>query len=195
MLENLYIFIENEKVDNAFKYGMKLSEYANKIILKKRGISAYLSPKDSSKYLLENYTCLRISAKDLNIFVYNKICENTNSISGFFCNYTDYLIGSYESPRAIICSSILPENINIYNKILDIPVIIENSESYYYEKFVSAMLENTNFSYYELYQMLLVFGEKKNSFKVETINENLKIYTDLKTNKKYTRKTTTNKKA
>ena len=69
-MENLFIYVENEKAADCLKYGMKLSEYANKIIafnnIEKRGILAYLTPKDSDLYDNNFFTCLRISTNGLN---------------------------------------------------------------------------------------------------------------------------------
>ena len=187
----LYIYVENEKVENALKYGMKLSEYANKIITlgtEKRGITAYLSPKDSSLFGNENYTCLKISTENLNIYIYNKVLENTNSISNFFTEFKKYITGSYEDPVAIICSTILPENIFLYNNILDTPILVENSKNLYYEKSVFEMVESGRFSYSEIYQMLLILGEQKKIFKVTSTDTQTKIYENKFNLKKYTRK-------
>ena len=44
-LNNLYIYIKNEYVENVIKYGMKLSEFADKFLkisgTEKAGITAY----------------------------------------------------------------------------------------------------------------------------------------------------------
>lgn len=190
MLEALYIYIENEKVADAIKYGMKLSEYSNTVINKKNGIAAYLSPKDSNKYLSDHYTCVRILIKEISSYIYDKNFSVSEISSKFFVNANEYRLGDFEIPRAIICSTILPENISIYNKILDFPILIENSSEFYYQNFIFDMIENNRFSYYEVYQMLLIYGEQKGVFKSKDISDNLKLYTDIKTNKKYTRKKT-----
>ena len=72
-MKYLYLYIENDKINDAIKYGMKLSEYANKIINTKKGIIAYLTPQDSPLFQDKNFTCLKIKTSDLNIFIYNKI--------------------------------------------------------------------------------------------------------------------------
>ena len=88
----------------------------------------------------------------------------------------------------MIYSTILPENIFLYNKLLDLPLIIENSKEYFYDKCVSDLIENDKFTKFELYQTLLLLGEQKNIFKSEKIDDNLKIYTDIISNKIYTKK-------
>lgn len=188
MLKALYIYIENDKVSHAVKYGMKLSEYSDLVINKKNGISAYIVPKDSSKYLSDNYTCLRINLNSLNSYIYEKNCINTDVISKFFLKAEDYPLGSFENPRALICSTILPENISIYDKIMDFPILIENSSDFYYENFIFDMVDKGKISPYEIYQMLLVYGEQKGILKSKEVSNTLKIYKDIKTNKRYTRK-------
>ena len=190
-MKYLYLFIENEKINDAVKYGMKLSEYANKILktsTEKKGIAAYLSPSDCPDFSDPNFTCLKILTDNLNIYIYNKIFDNTDSLDDFLCDATDYNIGDYEDPIAIICSTILPENISIYNKILDTPLIVENSKDFFYQKSIQEMLDNECFTSYELYQMLLILGQQKKIFEISNITDKIKIYKSKTTNIEYTKK-------
>jgi len=190
-MEDLYIYIDESMVNNCLKYGIKLSEHSNKILkLKdssKRGITAFLSPKDSNLYSDNHYACIRVLIKDLNIFIYNRMCENTNLIDDFLCPIEDYNIADFEDPEAIICSTILPENLSLYNKILDKPLLVQNSREFYYDKCLNDIMESEFFSKYELYQTLLILGDQKKLFKVEK-EENIKIYKDPISGKVYTKK-------
>ena len=190
-MKNLYIYIEKTKLDDVIKYGIKLSEFSNKVLnisenQTKTGIIAYLTPKDSELYYDSDYTCIRVSTKDINYFIYNKICENTDFTSEFICTPDEYNLGDYEEPIALIYSTILPENISTYNKLMDIPFIIENSKEYYYEKAVNDMLEYEKFTKYELYQMLLILGNQKKIFDIKYNKNGIRIYKDIKDNKFYT---------
>ena len=192
-MKNLYIYIEKTKLDDVIKYGIKLSEFSNKVLntsenQTKTGIIAYLTPKDSELYYDSDYTCIRVSTKDINYFIYNKICENTDFTSEFICTPDEYNLGDYEEPIALIYSTILPENISTYNKLMDIPIIIENSKEYYYEKAVNDMLEYEKFTKYELYQMLLILGNQKKIFDIKYNENGIRIYKDIKDNKFYTKK-------
>lgn len=192
-MENLYIYIENTKLDDVIKYGIKLSEFSNKILniskdQTKSGIIAYLTPKDSELYYDNNYTCIRVFSKDVNYIIYNKTCENTDFSYNFICNPDEYILGNYEEPIALIYSTILPENITVYNKLMDIPILIENSKEYYYEKAVNDMLEYEKFTKYELYQMLLILGNQKKIFDIKYNENGIRIYQDKKDNKFYTKK-------
>ena len=192
-MKNLYIYIEKTKLDDVIKYGIKLSEFSNKVLnisenQTKTGIIAYLTPKDSELYYDSDSTCIRVSTKDINYFIYNKICENTDFTSEFICTPDEYNLGDYEEPIALIYSTILPENISTYNKLMDIPIIIENSKEYYYEKAVNDMLEYEKFTKYELYQMLLILGNQKKIFDIKYNENGIRIYKDIKDNKFYTKK-------
>ena len=71
---------------------------------------------------------------------------------------------------------------------MDIPIIIENSKEYYYEKAVNDMLEYEKFTKYELYQMLLILGNQKKIFDIKYNENGIRIYKDIKDNKFYTKK-------
>lgn len=191
MLKNLYIYIKNSELDNILKYGIKLSEYANKVIIysntQKSGILSYLAPKDSELYYDENYSCIRISADNIKGLIYNRVCENLNIFSEFICDISDYEYGRFEEPMAIITSTILPENINLYNKDIDIPLLIQNSKDYYYENSINELLNTNKFTNYELYQILLILGEQKKLLSTN-LESNIKMYIDKISGKIYTKK-------
>lgn len=190
-MQDLYIYVDKNKLDDCLKYGIKLSEFENKVLklsdVNKRGIQAFLSPKDSELYLSDDYGCIRVVSKNLTAIVFNKICENTSLIDNFICNIEDYKIGNYELPEAIICSSILPENLQLYNKILDKPLLVQNSREFYYEKCINEIMETDMFSKYELYQTLLILGDQKKVFNVSK-ESNVKMYTDSISGKQYTKR-------
>lgn len=191
-MKTLYLYVPNQDVDTHTKYGIKLSEHANTVInignTQKRGIIAFLSPMDSNLYNDVNYTCLKVSANKLNIFVYDNTSFNLTKDKSFICDLKNYEVGTFEDPQALICSTILPENIDIYNKTIDIPLLIENSKEFYYKKAIYNMLDGDFFTSFEIYQLLLILGQKKKHFKIKEIDNKLKIYIDKKSNKKYTKK-------
>lgn len=195
-MENLFIYVENEKRNDCLKYGMKLSEFASKIMTfqntEKKGMVAYLTPKDSDLYDNNSFTCLRIATNGLNVIIFNQIYENHQELlDKTYCDYKSYSLADFEEPVAFIYSSILPENIFLYNKLLDLPLIIENSKEYFYDKCVNDLIENDRFTKYELYQTLLLLGEQKNIFHSEKIDTNLKLYIDSISNKIYTKRSGT----
>ena len=190
-MQDLYIYVDKNISSDCLKYGIKLSEHENRILNLtnsiKRGIQAFLSPKDSELYTDDNFECIRVKTKGLTAIVFNKICENTDLIDDFIVNIEGYNIGDFESPEAIICSSILPDNLFPYNKILDKPLLVQNSKEFYYEKCINEILETDMFSKYELYQTLLILGDQKIVLDVNKF-DSIKIYSDPISVKKYTKK-------
>lgn len=190
-MQDLYIYVDKNKINDCLKYGIKLSEFENRVLklnkINKRGIQAFLSPKDSELYGNEEFGCIRVLTKNLTAIVFNKICEDTNIIEQYVCNIEDYVLGDFEAPEAIICSSILPENLSQYNKILDKPLLVQNSREFYYEKCINEIMDTDKFSKYELYQTLLILGDQKKIFNVSKAG-NIKIYTDKISGKKYTKR-------
>ena len=190
-MQDLYIYVDKNIASDCLKYGIKLSEQENRVIelnsSTKRGIQAFLSPKDSPLYLNEEFECIRVLTKGLTAIVFNKICEGTELIDNFVVDIENYNIGDYELPEAIICSSILPDNLFPYNKILDKPLLVQNSREFYYEKCINEILETDMFTKYELYQTLLILGDQKKVLNVEKY-QSVKVYTDPISNKIYTKR-------
>ncbi len=190
-MQDLYIYVDKVNLNNCLKYGMKLSEYENKVLksknIDKRGIIAYLSPKDSEKYVDDTFECLRVVPNDLTVVVYNRLFENSEMLNNYICNLENYTIGDFEVPEAIICSSILPENIFPYNKILDKPLVVQNSREFYYEKCINEIIDTDKISKYELYQMLLILGDQKNIYDIKKV-DNIKFYKDKISGKTYTKR-------
>lgn len=149
-VRNVYLYVKKDKVVDCIKYGMKLSEYSNVSfsngVISKKGILAYISPKDSNKYFNDNYDILRIKTDELNIFVNNSNLIESEDNKNFkfteMCNLSDYKLGSFINPELIICSTILPEHIFKYNRIIDVPLLIDNSKELYLEKELEENNEN-----------------------------------------------------
>ena len=190
-MQDLYIYLDKNVASDCLKYGIKLSEFGNKVLTltdgEKSGILAYLAPKDSSLYSDDNYECIRVNTTGLSAIVYNKVCENTDLIGNYTKSIEDYKAGDYENPEAIITSSILSDNLSHYNKILDKPLLVQNSREYYYEKCINEIMETDMFSKYELYQTLLILGDQKKVLNTEKY-QNVKVYTDQVSGKKYTKR-------
>lgn len=141
-IRNVYLYVKKDKVIECIKYGMKLSEYSNVSFNNgtslKKGIIAYISPKDSSKYVNENYDILRIKTDELPIYVNNSSIVETIENSTFnyteMCGLNEYTLGSFINPELVICSTILPESIYKYNRIIDVPLLVDNSKELYLNK-------------------------------------------------------------
>lgn len=138
-IRNVYLYVRKNEIKDCIKYGMKLSEYSNITfnngMLSKRGILAYIAPKDSSKYNSDNYDILRVKTDGLVTYVNNSCIVESGEEKNFkfseMCSLSDYRLGKFINPEVVICSSILPENIFKYNRIIDVPLLIDNSRELY----------------------------------------------------------------
>lgn len=190
-MNTLYLYVNTNVSEDCLKYGIKLSEYANRAIemdtLIKKCIVAYLAPKDCDKYYDTNYTCLKINSDNLKVYIVNDILENIKTEKKYkMCEFSDYTIGQFERPLALICTTILPENISTYNKVLDVPLLVPNSSDLFYSKSINEIIESCNFSNEELYKVLLILAEKKGKYEKAIDEANIKAYIDKKNGKLYT---------
>ena len=84
---------------------------------------------------------IRINSLNNNLSTEN----NTNLI-----NLKDYTLGDFNYPELLISSSIMPENICVYNKILDVPLLFTTSSELYNQKkeeiFVQENLNNVTYN-------------------------------------------------
>lgn len=189
-MRKLYIYVKKEKYEDYLKYGIKLSQFSDIIVNLdtglKNGIKAYLTPKDSELYNDASYCCLKITPDNLKIFVLDTSLRDSSLKKKHICKLSEYEYGSYELPIAVIFSSILPEGISLYNKIIDSPLLIDNSKEYFYNKSVNTFLENGYFSNRELYKAMLLLGQQKGIFEKISDDNNAKIFLDKKSKKTYT---------
>lgn len=150
VVRNVYLYVKKDKIVDCVKYGMKLSEYSNISFFNgrslKKGILAYISPKDSDKYSNEAYDILRIITDELNIYVNDSSLVETSEDLTFnysnMCSLKDYKLGDFINPKLVICSTILPEYIHKYNRIIDVPLLIDNSKELYLSKELEELNEN-----------------------------------------------------
>ena len=189
-MKNVFLYVKKDEYENYLKYGIKLSEYADTIIdlesSEKKGIISYLAPLDFETQNYDDFICLKINVENLKIYVINKKLENTKLFKKSIVPIENYIIGTYEEPIAVICTTILPENISIYNNTLDTPNLIQNSREFYYEKNVYDLIDTNTFSMQELYKALLILGEKKNVFEKVLDENNSKVYINKNNKKLYT---------
>ena len=142
---NIYIYVKNEIVNEFVKYGIKLSSNYNVKLDNKIGILAYFSPKDSNLYNNNDYSILRIKSQNSKIYVHNSpVISNYNYSLDNCLAFEKYTLGEYINPELIITSSILPENIFKYNKIKDVPLLIDTSTELYINRAQELEFENNS---------------------------------------------------
>ncbi len=153
----IYYYSKDENLQIYLKYGIRLSKNFD-IELNLNGyvkpfLIGLLNPKDDKqKYNSNEYTCLKLDM----INTHCKIIDSNmiNDYEGQVISpipIDEYIFGTYKNPIVLIDTSIISDKISIYNKIIDIPILFDNSEDFYYELKVKKMMgENPIKDIYEL---------------------------------------------
>jgi hypothetical protein len=161
----IYFYVDSSKIDNILKFGVKLSDHFSNVIpingLEKKVFVGLLNPKDDiKKYDSDTYTCLKV-------YLYPEQCHVINEVSLIIKQreyniipLKEYIYGTFENPRVIFNTSILPEQIEILNKTIDEPVLFENSRDLFYRIKIQSMLEENDLQ--EIYYALLDYFDYKN---------------------------------
>ena len=82
--------------------------------------------------------------------------------------------------------AILPENISLYNNIIDSPLLVQDSKEFYYNKRINELIDDETFSASELYKALIILGERKGTFEKVLDENNIKAYINKSNKKIYT---------
>ena len=139
-MATIYFYVDSSKLNKIKSFGLKLSENFTHTIpingLPKRVFVGLLNPKDDlSKYNSNAYTCLKVDLYLDQCYVINEVSLIITPRNGDYglIPLQDYSYGHYENPRVIFNSSILPEQIEILDDVMDEPILFENSKDLYYQ--------------------------------------------------------------
>lgn len=168
-MATIYFYINSSKLDQVLRFGLKLSDNYSHTIpinnLQKRVFVGLLNPKDDLfKYNSEDYTCLKVDIYPEHCYVLNEVSLILTPKDG---NYgliplNEYNYGFYESPRVVFNSSILPEQIEVLNDTIDVPILFESSKDLYYRIRVNELVDELDPS--EVYFALCEYFDYKKPF-------------------------------
>lgn len=142
----IYYYAKNDNLPIFLKYGIRLSKNFDKEINirgnKKPFLIGFLNPRDDiKKYNSETYTCLKLD-------LFNNHCKvidySSNEIFDEFIDFIpleEYKFGTYKNPIVLIDTSIISDKISVYNKIMDVPILYDNSEDFFYEVQIRKMID------------------------------------------------------
>lgn len=151
-----YYYISKKEKEDVLNCGIKLSAKSDRSLsvdgYSKPCISTLLNPKDDiKKYKSTEYVCLRLELKDEYCYIANKELYGDEMLSNLYISSIvsskNYVFGTYRMPECLIACTILPENIQVKNKIIDFPILYDNSVELYINNLVSEMKEN--YTHYE----------------------------------------------
>lgn len=145
-MAELYFFVLKERIEDVIDCGLKLSEWYDReldipeISKNKKVLKAFLNPRDNKDVLNDSqYQCIRLEVELDYCRIADSFLYNMGLINSMFMEYyyntiiplKDYCFGTYRDPEVLITASVLPENIKLTGKVMDIPLIYENSEEIY----------------------------------------------------------------
>lgn len=163
-MSTIYYYVKNSILDETLRYGIKLSTFYSHQLpingIEKKCMIGLLNPKDDlNRFNSEDYTCLKLSLRPEQCYVINDVALVLPPKRYNIINLKKYLYGTFESPRIIITTSILPEAISVMNKTIDEPLLFDNSKDLYYQNKIKEMIEENDLS--EVYLALCEYFDYK----------------------------------
>ena len=145
-MSTIYYYAKNESLPIFLKYGIRLSKNFDK----EYNLNGYLKPylvgllnprDDEKKYSSDDYTCLKLDVLDIHLNVIDGSIPLEENVVKEFKPIDKYFFGSYIKPRVLIDTSIISDKISVYNKFIDIPLLYNNSEEFYYQVQIEKIID------------------------------------------------------
>ncbi len=151
-LVEVYFYMPADKAGHAVECGIKLSEwYSRETVIdgsNRKCIAALLNPRDEyEKYMSGAYRCLKLEIDPKYCFVADRSLYEAGlsypQAMELYKNSTvpigNYTFGEYRFPEVLVTSTILGDNISITGKMLDTPVLYENSQELYFNNLMEKL--------------------------------------------------------
>lgn len=153
----VYFYIPAQKLGDVIDCGLKLSEWKDKIqatpwVAEPRPcLCALLHPQDDLRYRDASYQCIKLNVPADKCIVadgdlFQLSMEHPQIRDVYIQSMVPlqrYRFGIFRRPECLIFSTILAEQIRVYGKGLDEPILYQNSETLY----VNSLLERYNDRY------------------------------------------------
>ncbi len=147
-MATIYFYVDSSKLNKIKSFGLKLSDNFSHTIpingLPKRVFVGLLNPKDDlAKYNSKDYTCIKVNLYPDQCYVINEVQLILIPKDGDYglIPLADYVYGYYESPKVIFNTSILPEQIEVLDDVMDEPILFESSKDLYYRIRVNKLID------------------------------------------------------
>lgn len=182
-MADVYFYIKKEELNNSLKYGIKLSKnYNGQTIINninKKYIQGLLNPKDDlEKFNSTEFCCIRATISNDYLFVCDKSLLNSDYFSDNVIPISDYKFGYYRTPIILIVCSLLPEQLNTINKIIDVPVLYNSSQELYLENAIENLKLDTDNCNEIILNSLLEALEKKGILSKKYLDNTTILYQD-----------------
>jgi hypothetical protein len=165
----IYFYVDSSRLERILKFGLKLSDNFSNTIpingLEKRVFVGLLNPKDDlMKFNSSTFTCLKVFLYPEQCYVINEVALIIKQREYNIIPLKEYNFGTFENPRVIFNTSILPEQIEVLNKDIDEPTLFDNSKDLFYQMKIQDMLDKYDLQdiYYALCEYLDYKQDKQN---------------------------------
>ena len=153
----IYYYTKKDNLPIYLKYGIRLSKNfdieVNISGYKKPFLKGFLNPRDDMKmYDSEEYVCLKLELLNNHCKVIDSSFLNDLNEVHDFIPLENYVFGTYKNPIVLIDTSVISDKISTYNKIIDIPLLYDNSEEFFYELEIQKMI--SKMSNKDVYKLL-----------------------------------------
>ncbi len=150
----VYFYMPADKANYAVDCGIKVSEwYSRETAIEgnnKKCIAALLNPRDEyDKYISSEYKCLKLEVESRHCFIADRSLYEAGksypqAMELYKCSIVpiaDYAFGNYRLPEVLVTSTILGEHISVSGKMLDTPVLYDNSQELYFNNLMEQLKE------------------------------------------------------
>jgi hypothetical protein len=188
----VFYFTKIDSAEEVMDCGIKLNQYFEREItvneFKKRFLLTYLHPADSTKFYDDTYKAVKIKAPDDASYIaegalYDE--ENMSLYESSLVPIREYRLGTYRKPECLIQCTLLPHQIEDFDRRRDEPILYDCSENLYLNRVLYKVREE--FSFFDdlalerYYDVLVEEGkyikEECNRFNVYINNDDNEIIT------------------
>ena len=188
----VFYFTKIDSAEEVMDCGIKLNQYFEREItvneFKKRFLLTYLHPADSTKFSDDTYKAVKIKAPDDTSYIaegalYDE--ENMSLYESSLVPIREYRLGTYRKPECLIQCTLLPHQIEDFDRRRDEPILYDCSENLYLNRVLYKVREE--FSFFDdlalerYYDVLVEEGkyikEECNRFNVYINNDDNEIIT------------------
>ena len=176
-MATIYYYVDSSKLSKIRSFGVKLSDNFSHTIpingLEKRVFVGLLNPKDEPlKYNSKEFTCLKVNLYPEQCYVINEVNLIITPKNGDYnlIPLNDYIYGSFENPRVIFNTSILPEQIEILDDTMDEPLLYDNSKDLFYQIRINRIIDELPPS--DVYYALCEYLDDKDAKSLTNLEQN-----------------------
>ncbi len=153
----VYYYMPANKASYAVDCGIKLSEwYSREIRIEgdnKKCIAALLNPRDEyERYISDGYKCLKLEIQPKYCFVADRLLYEAGRSHPKAMELYErsiipvgkYIFGEYRFPEVLVTSTVLGEQISIPGKMMDTPLLYNNSQELYFSSLLAKLKEEND---------------------------------------------------